>query len=54
MYSRAALSKRRAQSNPPSGWLQSTRRRLWTTFPLPMINTPRERSGASFAPSSRW
>jgi hypothetical protein len=27
-------------------------RRLWTMLPLPMISTPRSRSGASFAPSS--
>src|ERR1039458_9004085 len=30
------------------------RRRLWTTFPLPMMRTPSWRNGASLAPSSRW
>ncbi len=39
---------------PPSGWFQSMRRRLWTTLPLPTMKMPRSRSGASLAPSSRW
>jgi hypothetical protein len=53
MISATSSSKRRVQSKASSGRLQSIRRRLWTMLPLPTISTPRSRSGASSAPSSK-
>ena len=48
--SRASSSKRRAQLNPPSGWFQSMRCRLWTTLPLATMRMPRSTKWCELRP----